>query len=303
MPIKTYCASGIALLVTLVSVPFLIYAGDEKSKTQAIEVLIRCDDIGMCHAVNMAIQEVLDTGLPVSTSVMFACPWYMEAVEVLKGYENVSVGVHLTLNAEWKGYRWGPVAGVAAVPTLVDSNGYFFPSRALFFANKPSVEDVERELRAQIERAIRSGLKIDYLDYHMSAAVSTLELRALVEGLAREYKLGISRYFSETDVEGWYAALVEDKKDTLLQQTRDLEGGAPRLFVFHVGLETPEMDALIDLNPFGPKDMSRHRQAELRALVSPEFQSLVKERKIRLKTYADLIHEVGLENMRRPTQP
>lgn len=294
-----YFGLRLLLIVAFATLPLLLRA---QTKSTQVEVLIRCDDIGMCHAVNVAIKEVLDSGIPVSTSVMFACPWYQEAVEMLQGYKNVSVGIHLTLNAEWKNYRWGPVAGSNAVPTLVDKDGFFFPSRATLFANNPTLDDVERELLAQIERALRTGLKIDYVDYHMGAAVNTPELRAIVETLAREYKLGISRYFGETDVEGWYAAPIESKKDTLLQRTRTIEGGAPRLFVFHIGLETPEMDALVDLNPFGPKDMSRHRQAELRALVSPEFRSLLSERNIRLKMYSDLIREIGLENMMRPAQ-
>jgi predicted glycoside hydrolase/deacetylase ChbG (UPF0249 family) len=254
----------------------------------------------MCHAVNMAIAEVLNTGIPVSVSVMFACPWYQEAVAVLGKYRNVSVGIHLTLNAEWKNYRWGPVAGRDAVPSLVDSEGYFFPSRAALFAHAPRTAEVERELRAQIGRALRSGLKIDYMDYHMSTAVSTPELRAVVEKLAREYGLGISRYFHEEDLEGWYAVPPESKKDTLLALARALKGGPLRLLVFHVGLETPEMDALVDLNPFGPPRMSRHRQAELRALTSPEFLNLLKDRGVRMETYADLIREKGLAGMSAP---
>ena len=263
-------------------------------------MLIRCDDAGMCHAVNTAIREVLGTGMPVSVSVMFACPWYQEVVEILKGCRNASVGVHLTLNAEWKNYRWGPVSGRSAVPSLVDSEGLFFPSRAAFLAHRPDTADVERELRAQIERALRTGLKIDYVDYHMSAAVSTPELRRIVERLAREYRLGISRYFQEEDLQGWYAVPAEAKKDTLLRLSGAPGGGPLRLLVFHVGLETPEMDALVDANPFGPTGMSAHRQAELRALTSSEFRGLLNSRGVRLVTYADVIREFGLERMRAP---
>ncbi len=275
---------------------------EEESRNQQTEVLIRCDDIGMCHSVNTAFREVLETGLPVSASVMFACPWYQEAADLLKRYDNVSVGIHLTLNAEWQNYRWGPVAGRDAVPTLVDSNGFFFPSRKTLFDNNPSVADVERELRAQIERALRSGVRIDYVDYHMGAAVNTPELRALVERLAREFHLGISRYFGEVDVDGWYAVPPEAKKDTMLQRVRMTDREGRKLLVFHVGLNTPEMSALLDLNPFGPKDMSRHREAELRALTSAEFRSLLQMENIVLKTYADLIREDGLERMRRPAE-
>ncbi|MGA9118899.1 MAG: ChbG/HpnK family deacetylase [Bacteroidota bacterium] len=263
-------------------------------------IIVRCDDIGMCHTVNSTFAEVLKTGLPVSASVMFACPWYQEAVELLKQAPNVSVGVHLTLNAEWKNYRWGPVAGRSAVPSLVDSEGYFFPSRDLFFAHDPSLKEVELELRAQIERAVHSGLHIDYVDYHMGTAVSTPELRSIVEALAREFHLGISRYFGETDLEGWYPVPPEAKGDTVLEKLKGVQPGSIRLMVFHIGSETPEMSALVDMNSFGLKPVSRHRAAEFRALTSPGFIAAVRRLGIGMLTYRDVIQRVGLDHMKAP---
>ena len=270
------------------------------SDSTATTLLIRCDDIGMCHAVDMAAKQVLDQGFPVSMSVMFVCPWYQEAVDILKQYRNVSVGVHLTLNAEWKNYRWGPVSGRSAVPSLVDSLGFFFPSRSAFFAHKPTLSDVEKELRAQLDRALHSGLHIDYIDYHMGTAVDKPELRALVENLAKEYGVGISRYFGEEDVNGVYGAPPASKLDTLLDRTRQLPSGKINLMVFHVGLQGPEMDALLDLNVFGPPDMSKHREGELRALTAVDFMKLIRARKVHLTTYHELVEEVGLKGMKRP---
>src|SRR5690242_1956367 len=77
-------------------------------RTDAPEVLFRLDDIGMNHSVNMALEEVAKTGMPFSATVLFVCPWYQEAVEILKKYPQVTVGVHLALNSEWRDYRWGP---------------------------------------------------------------------------------------------------------------------------------------------------------------------------------------------------
>lgn len=257
-------------------------------KQTKIPILIRCDDIGMSHSVNMAAKKVLETGIPVSMSVMVPCSWFSEAVDLLKQYPNVSVGIHLTLNAEWKQYRWGPVAGVKQVPSLVDSLGHFFPSRSKLFANNPSLSEIELELRSQIEKAVKAGLKIDYLDYHMGAAMQTPETRKIVEKLAAEFKVGISRYYDEVDVEGGYDAPIASKQDTLVAKLGAMQPGGTKLFVFHVGMDDAELSAMEDLNPFGPKEMSKHRQAELNALISPVFQAMLKEDRFRLVNYGDM---------------
>lgn len=274
--------------------------GQKESTTDRIPILLRLDDIGMCHSVNMAAKQVLETGLTVSMSVMVPCPWFTEAVEILKQYPNVSVGIHLTLNAEWKNYRWGPVAGASAVPSLVDSMGHFFPSRSKLYGNNPQLSEIETELRAQIKKALQAGLKIDYLDYHMGAAMQTLETRAIVEKLAAEFNVAISRYYGEVDVEGGYSAPVANKLDTLSAKLRSLQPGGTKLFVMHIGLDTPEMAAMEDLNPFGPKEMSRHRNAELNALLSAQFQLLLLDKKYRLVNYRMLNEEKGISNMKRP---
>ena len=270
--------------------------------SEKIPVLIRCDDIGMCHSVNMAARQVLETGIPVSMSVMVPCPWFSEAAEMLKQYKNVSIGIHLTLNSEWKNYRWGPVLGSKAVPSLVDSVGDFFPSRSRLFANNPSLAEIEAELRAQIQKAINSGLKIDYLDHHMGAAVQTPETRAIVEKLAKEFHLGISRYFDEVGIDGWYFTAPREKADSMFKKLKTLEPGNIKLFVIHVGLEGQEMNAMEDLNPFGPKEMSKHRMGELNGLISPAFQTELKEKKYRLVNYKMIIEENGLEAMKKPKE-
>jgi hypothetical protein len=261
-------------------------------------LLIRCDDFGMSHAVNIAFKELMETGLKFSASVMFPCAWYQEAVDILKEHPEITVGIHLTLNAEWKNYRWGPVAGRDKVPSLVDSNGYFFPSRATFFANNPKAEEVEIELRAQIERAINSGIKISYLDYHMGTAVEKPEHRAIVEKLAREYGLAISRYFGEIDTESMYSVDIDKKKDYLSGILEKIEAGKINLLVCHIGKDQSELQAMIDMNSFGLPEMSKHREAELQSLISAHKNNLFQKNGIKLINYSDLINEVGLDNMK-----
>jgi len=263
-------------------------------------LLIRCDDIGMSHGVNIAAKELIDAGLKFSASVMVPCSWFDEAVDILKDAHQVSVGIHLTLNAEWKNYRWGPVAGVSAVPSLVDSVGYFFPSRALFFANNPKLDEVELELRSQIEKALKAGLKISYLDYHMGTAVDNIDMRKIVEKLAAEYGLAISRYFGEVDMESMYSVDIEGKENHLLKTLDELKQDQINLLVCHIAKDNDEMKAMIDLNPFGLKEMSRHRESELNALLSVIRNDEFRKRGITLINYNDLINEKGLDSMKSP---
>lgn len=252
-------------------------------------LLIRVDDLGMSHSVNMAAKKVFETGLPVSASVMFTCPWYEEAVEILKEYPDVSAGIHLTLNSEWKYYKWGPVAGRSAVPTLIDIEGHFFPTTALFLENEPDLKEVEIELRAQIERALRSGVPIDYVDYHMGTAVSTPELRTLTARLASEYGLAMSADYIQSTDSGIYAVPYEEKQDSLISLIAHLRPGEKRLLVSHVAFDTPDMSALVDLNPNGLPEMSKHRQAELNALTSEAFIEALRTYNVRVVSYRDLI--------------
>jgi chitin disaccharide deacetylase len=271
---------------------------ENKSKT----LLIRCDDLGMSHSINMAFKVLMESGLKFSASVMFPCAWYQEAVDILKDNPQITVGIHLTLNAEWKNYRWGPIAGKDKVPSLVDKDGYFFPSRATFFANNPNSEEIEIELRAQIERALNSGIKITYMDYHMGTAVDKPEHRAIVVKLAKEYGLGISRYFGEVDLESMYAVDKDKKKDYLFNLIEKIEAGKINLLVCHIGKDQPELQAMIDQNSFGLSEMSKHRDAELNALISAKHNNIFEKYNIKLIDYSDLISEIGLEMMKSPVE-
>lgn len=290
----------IILLLPIAIFSSVIFGQSSPGKGQ-VPILLRLDDIGMSHSVNMAAKAVLETGIPVSMSVMVPCSWFPEAAAILKQYPHVSVGIHLTLNSEWKQYRWGPVAGATVVQSLVDSLGYFFPSRGKLFDNNPKLTEIETELRAQIEKALAAGLKLDYLDYHMGAAVQTPETRAIVEKLANEYNLGISRYFGEVASEGWYFTKPADKADSMLIKLGTALPGRINLFVLHVGYDDAELAAMEDANPWGPKEMSKHRNGELDGLLSPRFLQLLRDPKYRPVNYRMIKEELGPDIMKRPS--
>ena len=291
---------------TLTSILLLAAASRAGAQSSgAPEVLLRLDDVGMNHSVNMSIARVAATKMPFSVSVMFACPWYEEAVDLLKQNPQITVGVHLVLNSEWRNYRWGPVLGKTAVPSLVDSVGYFLPSTREFLASKYDLSEVERELDAQMQRAIASGLKISYVDTHMGTAVSTSQLRAVVERIAQKYHVGISRYFGEAN-HTLFDAPIDKKKAELLARIARADRTRPNLFVIHTAVQTPEMEVLFDRNNAaqnsgaGDPLVARHRQGELEAVLSPEFAALVKSGRVKLVTYEQLIARAGGPAGNRP---
>jgi len=267
------------------------------------ELLIRIDDIGMNHSVNMALQQLADTKMPLSASVLFACPWYQEAVDILRQNPQITVGVHLALNSEWKWYRWGPVLGKEAVPSLVDTVGYFFPSSDEFLAHKYDLGEVERELSAQVERALRSGLKIEYVDFHMGTAAGTPELLAVAERIAAKYQLGMSPYFGEAE-HSMFDVPIAQKQSAFRAYVDSLTPGPLNLAVIHVAQSTPEIRALVDMNnatqntATGAPLMAQHRQAELDMLL--QFARGPQSKKVALVNYAAVIARLGRASMKRP---
>ncbi len=151
--------------------------------------IVHCDDIGMCHAANEGAFEVLLEGRGTCGSVMVPCPWFPEAAARARSHPDLDLGVHLTLNAEWEGYRWGPVLGAGEVPSLVDAGGHLPRTSAEVVARARPAE-VRRELRAQVERALDAGIDVTHLDAHMGTAIHPPLLEIYAE-LAEHFRLPV----------------------------------------------------------------------------------------------------------------
>jgi predicted glycoside hydrolase/deacetylase ChbG (UPF0249 family) len=174
---------------------FAIIASAQQTKTYAEKLgwpkgarvlILHVDDAGMSHESDEGVEMAITQGVATSTSVMMPCPWVPDFKQFIDKHPSTDAGLHLTLTSEWSHYRWGPLAGKAAVPGLVDKEGCLWPSvAAVYFKATP--DEVDKEIRAQLDRALTMGFKPTHLDSHMGT------LFARPEFLDKYLKLGIEK--------------------------------------------------------------------------------------------------------------
>jgi predicted glycoside hydrolase/deacetylase ChbG (UPF0249 family) len=157
-------------------------------------VIINADDLGSCHSANVGVFECLATGTVTSATLMVPCPWAREASSRYRGED---IGVHLTVTAEYELYRWGPITHA---PSLLGGDGGF-PRTSADVWDHADLDEVRRECRAQIERAILWGFDVSHLDAHMGTMQLRPEFFDVYLDLAIEFGLplrmvgpGLERY-------------------------------------------------------------------------------------------------------------
>ena len=259
---------------------------------EAIRLIVRGDDIGSCHTANVACIRCYREGIVRSLEVMVPAPWFNEAVKMLCENPQLDVGVHLTLTSEWENCKWGPLT---EAPSLVDSQGHFypmtsqrkdFPPNTGFLHAKPKLEEVERELRAQIELAKAKLPNVTHLSCHMGTASCTPELSALVAKLADEYELPLRvpnarspGRFSRPEM------TPEQKAANLVKLLENLKPGL-WLIVEHPGLDTPEMRAI---GHKGYENVAADREGVTQAFTSDKVKEVIRRRGIQLVSYGDVL--------------
>ena len=153
-------------------------------------LIVHGDDLGVAHSVNRATIKALESGGISSASIMAPCPWLPEIAAYARNHPQADLGLHLTLTSEWKLLRWAPVLGRERVPTLVDSDGYLYPSESQAAAHM-DVREAESEIRAQIARARAFGIEPTHLDSHMGTLYQNRALFEVLMRVAHENKLPV----------------------------------------------------------------------------------------------------------------
>lgn len=161
-------------------------------------LIVNADDFGMCDSANKAVFELFETGNLLSSTVMLPCKYAEDAVNFSKEHPEYAIGLHLTLTAEWKNYRWKPLSNS---PSLIDEEGYMWHESDMV-EKHAKLNEVEAEIRAQIDKAHAMGWKPSHIDNHMGSLyghyTGRLSFMKLTMRLMGEYGYAY-RLYSKTD--------------------------------------------------------------------------------------------------------
>ncbi len=135
-------------------------------------LILHVDDAGMSREANEGTILSMDEGMANSSSVMMPCAWVPDYFQYLKKNTATDAGVHLTLTSEWKGYRWSPLTGTSGGASLMDEEGYFWPSVAEV-VNHADPEELYEEIKAQLEKFRKMGVEPTHMDSHMGTLFAT----------------------------------------------------------------------------------------------------------------------------------
>ena len=266
-------------------------------------LILHADDVGMSHSVNRASLEALEKGWITSASILVPAPWFAEVAAWARAHPTADLGIHLALNSEWTTLRWGPIRGRSEVPTLLAADGYL--PLLTDGVEKTNPREVERELRAQIDLARRSGVNITHLDSHMGALFGAESVFNVYLGLGQSY--GLPLLLERTGVPGGPAAPAwaeRSRSIALVDRVLQMGPGVSREqwvqtyknmlsplgpgvyeLIVHLGYDDAEMrGATFDHPDWG----AAWRQWDFDLVRSAEFHDWLKQQGFQLITWREL---------------
>ena len=265
-------------------------------------LIIHADDIGVSHSENIASIHAIENGCVNSGSIMVPCPWFPEIAAYAAAHRDFDFGLHLTLTSEWQYFKWGPISPITEVPGLLTEYNHFYRSRN-DLKTHASAGEIERELRSQIELALKYGIDITHLDSHMFTLYLKPEYLAVYKKLGREYKLPIllnAEYLTlfgleanqhineDIVVDKVYMAYSPDfEKGMANYYTEVMRGMQPGLniILLHAAYNNEEMRGVTSNHPgYG----AEWRQQDFNFFTSEACENLVREENIQLITWREI---------------
>lgn len=264
-------------------------------------LILHADDLGAAYSIDRASFEAIQNHDVSSASAMVPCPWFVEVVEFAKKHPEADIGLHLTLNSEWITYRWGPVAPRDKVATLLDPQGYFY-YQTPGTLEKGRADEVETEIRAQVEFALRLGLHPTHLDAHEDTLYERPDFYQALVKVAQEYHLPIRAREQEPGTNDSSSVLSPQEfklesllaqhtgatpdhwKDKYLQMLDEIKPGLNELVV-HLGYDDTELEAITA--GYNHHDAT-WRQRDFDVVRSPKFKEALRRNNIILITWREM---------------
>ncbi|MBO0323975.1 polysaccharide deacetylase family protein [Muricauda sp. CAU 1633] len=262
-------------------------------------LIIHADDLGVLHTVNEATFKAFEVGSVKSASIMVPTPWLAGVAEYAKKNPEHDMGIHLTLTSEWKLLRWGPVAPRSKVSSLVDENGYLYPDCNQLWENA-KIEEVEIELRAQIDKAIAMGINPTHLDSHMGCLFAQdSRYYQLYLKLAEEYGIPamVNHQIAQLGGEGSPPPVVINQilgagttdydTDMAAYYANALRKMTPgvHVMIIHCGYDNLESQGMSFEHPYWG---AQWRQQDFDFFTSEECAKILKEENIHVVTWKEI---------------
>jgi predicted glycoside hydrolase/deacetylase ChbG (UPF0249 family) len=257
-----------------------------------IRLIVKGDDMGAAHGINAATIDAFKNGILTTTNVIVPGPWFPEAVRLLKENPGLDVGVHLALTSEWDNIKWRPLT---SSPSLADDDGYLLPMvqpRAgaapggSLKERKLSLEEIERELRAQLTLAKRHIPQVTYTWNHMGFTSLGADVATLVARLSKEHGLVVPSDLGVQSIGRIYDGRDSGsvKADKLAARLETLGPGL-WLHIDHASTDDAEMRAI---GHAGYEWVAADRAAVFAAWSSPKVREVITRRGIKLTNYREL---------------
>ncbi len=249
-------------------------------------LIIHADDLGLTDSVNFASLSALQKGAISSASVMVPCPTFANIARCLRDRPDLDIGIHLTLTSEWPHYRWGPVAPKHSVSSLCDGEGYLWPdSHSVEMHGR--LEEIELEIRTQIDHALECGIRPTHLDDHMFVLSQYPPFKTLYETIASDYGLP-ARFVTPGVTSLSCIGRALSPAAWLQAYARALDGLKPGTseLIVHLGYMNADLEAVTS----GRKAWgARWRQLDRDMVDSLTFGELLRRKGIRLVGWRDVV--------------
>lgn len=259
-------------------------------------LIVRSDDMGAFHSVNVACIDAYKNGIETVVEVMPVTAWFPEAIRMLNENPGIDVGVHLAITSEWENIKWRPLTNC---PSLTDANGYFYPMMSpnqaypgqSIFENNWNLDEIEKEFRAQIELTLKNIPQTSHLSGHMGSLRFNPKVLEMVNRLSKEYNLTfvdgdeLKQKYNVTSVSYDGSNKTDKKEASFISMLNKLESGKNYIFLDHPALNNDEMQTV---GHIGYEWVAEDRQGVTDLLKSEKVKQVIKDKGIELITYNEL---------------